>query len=528
MKLLGVLATSYALIGAAIAVTIAEINGNGFLSPYSGQSLTNISGLVTAKSSTGFFIRSLEPDSDPATSESVFVYSSTVGNSLNIGDVISLDAKVSEYRSSTAYLFLTELSSPKNVLIISSNNTVTPLIIGEDTFNPPTVQFTSLDGGDIFALPNNVANVSTANLVLDPEKYGLDFWESLSGELVTIRNVTIISRPNSYDEIWVTGDWPVTGRNSRGSLTMSAMDSNPEAIIIGDALDGTSNPSTPKIGDKAADITGVIYYQYGFYYLLPTTALELTTLVDGEAPATTLESTRTCNGITIGDYNVENLDPNNTRIPSIADHIVNYLGAPDLMFVQEIQDNSGATDDGVVSADATLTNVVDAIAEISNITYSFAVIDPVNDEDGGQTGGNIRVAYLYRPEVVSLYNPNPGNSTAANEVLSGSEGPELLYNPGRLDPSNEAWQATRKPLVAAWMAVGATKPFFTVNVHWSSKGGSSSLEGDSRPPVNGVVSRRLEQANVTGVRLASHEKWFSPIGMVANNWIGIHFANSGS
>lgn len=526
------------LTGAAIAVTIAEINGNGFVSPYSGQSLTNISGLVTAKGSTGIFIRSLEPDSDPATSESIFVFSSTAGTSLSIGDVISLDAKVSEYRSSTAYLFLTQLSSPKNLQIISSNNTVTPLIIGEDTFNPPTVQFTSLDGGDVFALPNNVANVSTTNPVLDPENYGLDFWESLSGELVTIRNVTIISRPNSYDETWITGGWPVTGRNSRGSLTMSAQDSNPEAIIVGDPLDGTSNPSTPKIGDKAADITGVIYYRYGFYYILPTTALELTTLADGEAPVTTLESTRTCDGITIGDYNVENMDPESTRIPSIADHIVNHLGAPDLMFVQELQDNSGPTNDGIVSANTTLTNVVNAIAAASNITYAFVVLDPVNDADGGQTGGNIRVAYLYRPEVLSLHNPNPGNSTAANEVLSGSEGrPELLYNPGRIDPSNAAWQATRKPLVAAWMAVGATKPFFTVNVHWSSKGGSSSLQGDARPPVNGVVSRRQQQANVTGVRRASSSRMILSAYLVygscgplrlLTHLIGIHFPDSGS
>lgn len=505
MRFLSRCVASALLVCSATAVSIAEINGNTFVSPYSGQSLTNISGLVTAKGSTGIFLRSLQPDDDVATSESIFVYSSTVGSSLSVGDVVSLDAKVAEYRSTSTYLFLTELSSPSNVQVLSSNNTVTPLVIGQDTSDPPTDQFASLDGGDIYALPNAVAKLSTNTSALDPSAYGLDFWESLSGELVTIRNVTVITRPNSYGETWVTGGWPVTGRSSRGSLTMSDLDSNPEAIIVGDPLDGTSNPTTPKIGDKAADITGVVYYQFGFYYILPETALTLTTLAEGEAPATTLESTRTCEGITVGDYNVENLEPTSTRIPNIADHIVNFLGAPDLMFLQEIQDNSGATDDGVVSANDTLTNVVDAIAAISNVTYSFAVIDPVNDEDGGQPGGNIRVAYLYRPEVLSLHNANPGSSTAANEVAAGSSGsPELSLNPGRIDPGNAAWDATRKPLAAAWLASGATKPFFTVNVHHSSKGGGSSLHGDSRPPVNGAVSKRLLQANVTGV---SGIKW---------------------
>lgn len=488
------------LLATAAAVSISEINGNRFQSPLNGQSLTNISGLVTAKSSSGIFLRSLSPDNDTATSESIYLFSSTVGNSLAVGDVISFDAKVSQYRSTSTYLYLTELSSPANVQVLSSSNAVTPLIIGEDTLNPPTEQFSSLDGGDIYSLPNNVANISTTNPILDPNTYGLDFWRSLLGELVTIRNVTIITRPNSYDETWVTGDWPVTGRSSRGSLTMTDLDSNPEAIIVGDPLDGTTNPGTQRIGDKAADITGVIYYEYGFFYILPSTAMELTTLVEEEVSPTTLQSARSCEAVTIGDYNVENLTPTTSNLAKRAEHIVNYLNLPDLMFIQEIQDNTGSTNDGVVDANVTLTTLVNAIYDISNVTYSFIDIDPVNNEDGGETGGNIRVAYIYRPEVVSLYKPNPGNSTIANEVLSGTSGPELLYNPGLVDPSNVAWDATRKPLAASWIAKGATKPFFTVNVHWSSKGGGSSLQGDARPPINGVVDRRLQQANVTGVR----------------------------
>lgn len=496
-------ATALALVASAAAVSISDINGNQFQSSYVGQSLTNISGLVTAKSSTGIFLRSTAPDDDAATSDSIYVYSSSVGSSLSVGDIISLDAKVSQYRSTSTYLYLLELTSPTNVQVLSSNNTVTPLVIGEDTLSPPTEQYTSLDGGDIYAVPNAVANVSTENPVLDPETYGLDFWRSLLGELVTIQNVTVITRPNSYDETWVTGGWAVSGRSARGSLTMTNLDSNPEAIIVGDPLDGTTNPSTPKIGDQAADITGVVYYQYGFFYVLPTTALALTTLADETLPTSSLESTRSCDGITVGDYNVENLTPDSTTLSRRADHIVNYLNTPDLMFIQEIQDNSGATNDGVVDANTTLTNLINAIADINNTTYDFVQISPVNNEDGGQTGGNIRVAYLYRPEVLSLYLPNAGNSTAANEVLSGEDGPELLYNPGLIDPSNEAWESTRKPLAAAWIAEGATKPFFTVNVHWSSKGGSSSLQGDVRPPTNGAVDKRTSQAQVTAVSIFS-------------------------
>ncbi|KAJ2977228.1 hypothetical protein NUW58_g7875 [Xylaria curta] len=110
-----------------------------------------------------------------------------------------------------------------------------------------------------------------------------------------------------------------------------------------------------------------------------------------------------------------------------------------------------------------------------------------------------------------------GDAVTANEVLKG---PTLKYNPGLIDPTNAAWNASRKPLVAAWELVdfggkkwtwkslftaefwkalfnakkGKGKTLFTVNVHFASKGGSSSLHGDARPPVNGGVDQRIEQA----------------------------------
>jgi len=120
-------------------------------------------------------------------------------------------------------------------------------------------------------------------------------------------------------------------------------------------------------------------------------------------------------------------------------------------------------------------------------------------QDGGQPGGNIRVAYLYNPAVIYLKNPNPGSSTEANQVLAG---PTLKYNPDRIDPENSAWLASRKPLAGQWETVKVKSTMFTVNVHFTSKDGSSSIEGDSRPPVNLGVQQRIAQANVTSIFVA--------------------------
>jgi predicted extracellular nuclease len=108
----------------------------------------------------------------------------------------------------------------------------------------------------------------------------------------------------------------------------------------------------------------------------------------------------------------------------------------------------------------------------------------VDDKDGGAPGG--------------LYKPNPGGSLDKTEVVNG---PALSFNPGRIEPASEAWTASRKPLVAQWEAIGkkgaSSGNFFTINVHFGSKGGSSSIMGDARPPVNGGVDDRLEQATLT-------------------------------
>ncbi|KAK5658035.1 hypothetical protein OQA88_2590 [Cercophora sp. LCS_1] len=476
------------------ALTIAEINGNKFLSPFNGQTVKNVTGLLLAKGPNGIWIRSTTPDKDAATSEAIYVFSNSVGANLTVGDIINLDGKVAEYRANANYLFLTEITSPQNVKVVSSGNKVTPLVIGKDTVDPPNVQYSSLDGGDVYALPNAVTNISIANPVLKPQQYGLDFWESLSGELVTIRKPTAIQQPNSYRDTWVTGDYTVTGRNKHAGVTMSDKDSNPEAILIGAPLDGTRNPTTSKMGDVFADVTGIVTNTFGFYTILPLTALNLTSPSNPSVSPTTLRSTSTCRALTIGDYNVENLSPSSAHLPKIASHIVSYLRTPDLIFVQEIQDDSGATDDGTVSADKTLSTLIASISSLSGVLYSFATVEGINNQDGGAPGGNIRQAYLYRPEVVQLYKPNPGGPGDNAVVLPDGA---LSFNPGRIEPTHEAWSASRKPVVAAWLAKDGKKPFYTVNVHWSSKGGGTTLHGDARPPINGAVGKRLVQASVT-------------------------------
>ncbi|OAA70293.1 endonuclease/exonuclease/phosphatase family protein [Cordyceps fumosorosea ARSEF 2679] len=495
----GFLGAALTAASSAVAVTIAEINGNRFVSPLNGKDVTNVTGLVTASNENGIWLRALQPDNDTRTSEGLYVFGKTILGSVKVGDIISLNGHVEMYRSNKNYIQLTELSRPTNVVVRSSGNRVEPLVIALDTLSPPTQDYSGLDVGGIFGVPNAVNLVSTSNPILDPSKYGLDFWQSLLGELVTVKGAYQTSRPNNFGDVWVRGDWNTTGVNSHGGITMLEGDANPETIIIGSPLDGSKNPNNTKLGDYIGDVTGVVYNAFGFYRLLPLTAVAVATPASTEFPPVAFSSTGNCRGITVASYNAENLAPDSAHLPLVVDQIVHKLRLPDLIFLQEVQDDSGPTNNGVTSARLTLTTLTDALFRESGVGYNFTGVDPVNNQDGGQVGGNIRQVYLYRSDIVQLYNPNQGGSTDANEVL---DGPALKYNPGRIDPSNQAYANSRKPLAAQWKTLKGGKPFFTVNVHMGSKGGSSTLHGDQRPPLNNGVDKRTSQNEAAAAFIA--------------------------
>lgn len=76
--------------------------------------------------------------------------------------------------------------------MISSGNTVTPLVLGVDRTPPTNVIFFD----EQFNLDPKI-NIETSVDVLQPAKRGMDFWESLEGMLVTIPNPRAVGRVSS-------------------------------------------------------------------------------------------------------------------------------------------------------------------------------------------------------------------------------------------------------------------------------------------------------------------------------------------
>ncbi len=242
-------------------------------------------------------------------------------------------------------------------------------------------------------------------------------------------------------------------------------------------------------GAVLGDVTGVVSYSFGNFEILPTIDFTANITPSTLQPEAT-ELVGSQNQLTIANYNVLNLDPNDAdgdtdvadgRFEAIALQIINNLNSPDVIGLQEVQDNSGSTDDGTVAADATLQLLVDAIVAAGGPTYEF--IDNIfirNNANGGQPGGNIRTAYLYNPDRVNL---------VENSVQPvGNQEPGSPFNGSRL------------PLAATFEFNG--EEVSVINNHFSSKGGSAPIFGveqdfDARqeePVVNGSLDERRLQA----------------------------------
>ena len=179
--------------------------------------------------------------------------------------------------------------------------------------------------------------------------------------------------------------------------------------------------------------------------------------------------------------------------------IVNNLAAPDIVGLEEIQDDTGPTNDGVVNADATIAKLTSAIQAAGGPTYDFRDIDPVNGQDGGEPGGNIRVGFLFRTDRgLAFAAGTRGDATTPVAVVDGPNGPELSLNPGRVAPTNSAWNSSRKPLAAEFTYKGH-KLFVIVN-HFNSKGGDQGLFGprshrSSLPRCSGTRRRHCLRAS---------------------------------
>jgi predicted extracellular nuclease len=470
---------------------IREIQGASHISPKMGQTVSGVSGIVTARRSNGFYMQDPSPDADDATSEAIFVFTSSTPT-VAIGDAVSVSGVVLEFRpggsGGATNLTTTEISGPTFSVTSTGNPLPAPVVIGVDRV-PPTSVIENDSAGDV-----------ESSGVFDPAADGIDFYESLEAMRVQVNDSVIVgpSRGPSIGELPVLANngAGATGRTARGGIVVSAGDFNPERIFLDDEIMKFLGLAMPDgvVGDHlTTPAVGVIDYSFGNFKLEVTHALVRVT--DGAG----LESTGASGAqqLTVGTFNVQNLDPGDgaAQFANLGSLVVNNLRSPDLIGVEEIQDNNGATNTGVVSATVTLDMLVSAIETAGGPHYEYRLIDPANNQDGGEPGGNIRQAFLFRTDRGLAFIDRPGGGSTTATIVNNVGGvPELSASPGRIDPTSSAFNSSRKPLAGEFTYNG--HHLYVIANHFNSKGGDQPLFGHFQPPVLGSEVQRMQQATI--------------------------------
>ena len=466
------------------ATRIRDIQGRAHRSPLEGLPVSGVPGIVTAKRSNGFYFQDPNPDDDPATSEGIFVFTSAAP-AVSVGDAITVSGTASEFRpggaTTPANLTITQIITPVISVISSGNPLPPPVVIGSGGRIPPNA-----------TIKGNCGDVELITCPFDPAAYGLDFYESLEGMRVQINGALAVGPTSSFGETPVIGDFGAhaTQRTARGGVYVTAGDFNPERVLIDDEI--LRPLPRVSVGDWFAVVIGVIDYSFGNYKLQVTEPVSVTfgTL----APQVTRPQTP--NQLAIASFNVENLDIGDgpAKFATLAAQIVNNLQSPDIVALMEVQDNSGPTNDGVVDATTTFNTLIAAIQAAGGPGYQFRSVDPGNNQDGGEPGGNIRVGYLFNPARVTFVDRPGATAATATTVIPTADGPRLTFSPGRIAPTSAAFNGSRKPLAAEFIFKG--HKLFLIANHFNSKGGDDPLFGRFQPPALSSETRRNQQAQI--------------------------------
>ena len=463
---------------------ISDIQGTHEISPCADQSVSNIVGIVTAPyysgtSRKGFYMQDPSP-ANSAASSGILVYGANAGSQA-VGDLVQVSGKVSAYRpggSTHGELTVTEITGKVAVKTTSTGNALPPpVVIGNGGRIPPSQLIEGKPCGDI----------ETCDSAFDPQQEGIDFWRILMGMRVQINQALVVGPTNQYYETVIVPDQGsgLVLRTPRGGAIVTATNGNvnfnPQRVFIANDIakgNGESKFPAMNVGDTIPTVTGVLDYNFSDFRIELTQPITPTSGGLTQASATP----QAADQLAIVTFNVQNFSDGvvTGKTEHLAKLVVNNLKSPDIVTVEEVQDNSGATDDGTVAADRNWAALINAITAAGGPTYKFTEIDPVNDQDGGQPGGNIRQGFLYNPARVSLISRPGGDSTIADSVTCVNNQAQLMFSPGRIDPNNPAWKDSRKPLAVEFSFNG--RSVIVIGNHLVAKLADQPLFGQNQPP----------------------------------------------
>lgn len=323
------------------SATIPQIQGSGLVSTYAGQTVIT-EGVVTAlRFNNGFFLQAVPGDGDPATSDGIFVFTSTAPPAAAaVGNLVRVTGKVEEYTptSNPNQLSITEITGP----------TVELLATGQAL--PAAVELTPADLG-VLTTPEALERlegmrVSVASAVVTGPSDGSinEANATASGNgvfFVQLPNVDRAFREPGIDVLDVTAIPP--------GKTPPRFDNNNQRLMVRSWGQVGSTPINVDDGASVDGLVGVLDYNSATWALLPDTSTP-PTVSGGMAPMPVSDAAY--NTATVASFNLQRFFDDvangngaptlttaamNTRLAKATLAICDYLKTPDILGTVEVE-----------------------------------------------------------------------------------------------------------------------------------------------------------------------------------------------
>ena len=324
-----------------LALTIAQIQGNGLLSPHNGKRVVT-EGIVTAiKFNNGFFLQAANDDGDPATSDAVFVFTSSAPPATAaVGNRVRVTGTVEEYTP----------SSNPHQLAITEIVTPTVEVLETGLALPAAIELTAAELSPD-ALPGTLERlegmrVSVAqSVVIAPSGGSIDENDALSFS----DGVFHVALPG------VARPFREAGIGVMDAITLPAgknpprFDTNQERLMVRSRGQVGAQPLSVDTGAEVAGLLGVLDYFAGTWALLPDVATP-PTVSGGRLPEAVNDPHY--DEVTVGSFNLLRLfdevnDSNGAvtltpealdkRLAKAALAICDYLKTPDILGAVEVE-----------------------------------------------------------------------------------------------------------------------------------------------------------------------------------------------
>ncbi len=429
-------------------VPISAIQGDKNVSPLVGQSVKT-TGVVTARTRSGFFIQTADKDidKDPNTSEGLFVYTKTEPTEeAAIGNLVTVSGSVTEFRprSEQNTLPITEITFRQGTdaiqIVSKANDLPKPVILTVEDFKSNKIDQLEKYEGMRVLVPEMT--------VVSPTGGRVDGKTDIATSSGTFYGV-VKGMPRPFREVgFDVFDYVFMGDKEKGEFAksypkMALFDGNPERLRVESTAQLDSSPIDVPALTQLKNVSGVLHYSYHTYTILvdPTMKPSVVSYSSRVAMPTPTDRQFSIAGMNLENFFDDQDDPGikeevvstealNKRLKKISMAIRDVMKSPDVIGTVEVENLA------VLKRLADRLNADTKAAGKPDPQYQAFLIDG-NDARGIDVGFIVKTSRIKVIETKQFGKSEKFENPSLSEEMSLNDRPPLMLRASVIDPASD-------------------------------------------------------------------------------------------